>query len=244
MVAGVLAGCGDGGGGAGGSVGQGGNRSAGGSQGLGGSGTGGAAGGSGATGGSSAAGGTAGASPSGACGQVEPCGGSLDGVWNVTGACVNNTAFMVALQKALTAGCGLVSVNSAGVIATGSIGFTQATMTYTSNLTETGTFQYSIPMACLNGQTCAGYAAALLQQTNTLSASCSGTTTCACTLTSQEVRNESGTYTTGGTTVTLTSSLGTQSTGPYCVEGTSMHLLDVDASNQTTVIDDSVFTKE
>jgi hypothetical protein len=132
---------------------------------------------------------------------------------------------------------------------TGSISFTKATMTYTGNLTETITVQYNIPMTCLTGQTYAQYATALEQQSGTLSASCSGTTTCACTLSSQQVNDESGTYTSSGTTLTLTSTAGTSATGDYCVQGTSLHLVDVDTTSnlgpngQATIDDDSVFTK-
>lgn len=250
MVAAAPAGCGgnsiDGTSGTGAS---GGNHPTGGSQGKGGSG----AGGNSATGGSNATGGTngtGGSTASGACGQVEPCGGAVDGVWNASSGCLNNTAFMLEVTKGLPTGCGLVAVSSSSDNAVGSLTFAQATMTYSSAVTETVNIQFTIPVACINGQTCAQYGSSLAQQGNATTASCLGTTSCACTLTEQNAMNESGTFSTSGTTLTLTSSLGTQSSGPYCVQGTSLHLIDVDTTTnlgpngQATIDDDTVFTKQ
>ncbi|HEY4392762.1 MAG TPA: hypothetical protein VGP64_01815 [Polyangia bacterium] len=243
MVAAVPAACG--GGSIDGLSGAAGSRGAGGSVGTG-------SGGASAAGGSSVAGqsGTGGSTASGACGQVEPCGGPVDGVWNASSGCLNNAAFMLEVTKGLPAGCGLVAVSSSSDSAVGSLSFSQATLTYSSDVTETVNIQFTIPMTCINGQTCAQYGTSLAQQGGATSATCVGTTTCACDFTAQNVMNESGTFSTSGTTLTLTNTLGSQTSGPYCVQGTSLHLIDVDTTTnlgpngQATIDDDTVFIKQ
>jgi Fe-S-cluster-containing hydrogenase component 2 len=97
------------------------------------------------------------------------------------------------------------------------------------------------------GQSCALLNTALQARSGTdgvTAASCSGSSSCTCTVTGVQTEAETGTYTTAGTEMTLTDSAGSTDGGPYCVQGSTLHLLTVDTTMAMAKIQsDMVFTK-
>ena len=189
---------------------------------------------------------------SGSCGKVEPCGGSLVGSWNVTGACVNSAALMSSLGSDFSTFCPTATVSGASATASGSLTF-NADMTYSANLTQGSTVAITIPATCLSGASCAVLTAAIQAQNDPAlqSISCTGTGSCTCTgVMAPMTTNESGTYTTSGTVATLTSSTGTTTVGDYCVQANELHLVTVDTTTnmgpmgQATIDEDIVAAKK
>src|SRR5262249_47243770 len=104
--------------------------------------------------------------------------------------------------------------------------------------TWTGAIQFQIPLACLEGSSCSDLDVAigvLVDPSNGfVAAGCSGTSTCACTVTLGGSSSEAGTYTTSGTTIETTTSDGMVSDTPYCVSGFALHLEAVSATGAVT----------
>ena len=78
-----------------------------------------------------------------------------------------------------------------------------------------------------------------------------GTSTCVCPFTYQNPMNDTGTYTAIGNTLVLTSAAsGSTTTHDYCVQGSTLHLIDVDTTLNTgpmglaTIDDDTVFQQQ
>jgi hypothetical protein len=182
----------------------------------------------------------------GSCLKVEPCGGNLVGTWNLTTGCVNT----MALSSQFTALCPGISVSGAHVSASGPLTFNMD-MTYSAMLNEGVSFTLNIPASCnTSGASCAALGAAIVDP-SIKSATCSGTTSCACSIVlAPIVTNETGTYTTAGTAAMLMSSTGTTNGGDYCVQGTELHLVTVDRTmnmgpmGQATINEDLVAIKK
>ncbi|HXJ20232.1 MAG TPA: hypothetical protein VMT03_08365 [Polyangia bacterium] len=200
--------------------------------GIGGSGTGGTGPGTGGTG----TGGT-GAS----CGTVEPCGGNLVGTWSLNTACLS-AAGLTAVAQQGSCSQEVVTDSKASISGISTFG-SDLTYSISENLSFTLTFQ--MPASCAAGLDCATYGSYLSQSLAPGgSATCSGTTTCACVETNTELVSDSGTYVLSGSNATLTSSVsGNTSTNSYCVQGSTIHLVTV-AANQTTIQSDIVGQKQ
>jgi hypothetical protein len=194
-----------------------------------GSGAGGHAGSTGAAGTTGAGGSTGAAGSTGAgasCGGLEPCGGSIAGTWNVTSSCVNSAALAASIQQGLSCPQATASVTS--LSNSGTLQF-NADMTYTiTAFAQSLTLHASIPTSCLAGMTCAQYQTSLQQSTP--GATCTGSTTCVCDLPNSTSDTESGTYTISGTSVVTTSSVQGTSTVPYCVQGSTIHFIQLDTT--------------
>jgi hypothetical protein len=137
------------------------------------------------------------------------------------------------------ANCPGESISYGGIQRVGFITF-NTDLTYSSMVTDSGTFVHETPTSCLDldGVTCADLQAAYLMQTQPpgatlLSASCASTAvSCRCVLglipTSS---SDAGLYGTSGTKVTTTStSGGTTDTDDYCVTGSTMRLIFPDST--------------
>jgi len=90
-------------------------------------------------------------------------------------------------------------------------------------------------MTCTGGLTCAAYGA---YQAATLPAgssfTCTGTTACACTQSILSTSTDSGTYSTTGSDIVVTSAVsGTTTSEGYCVQGSTLHLITVDPTMPT-----------
>jgi len=218
------------------------NGSAGMSGGLGGSGPPGAGGRVGA-GGSIGAGGSVSTGGSGGAGTTQcggpACGGNLLGTWTYFNTC-----------SSLAYGdCAGEVLDASGVHRAGTLTFNNGG-TYSTTVTDTGTFIFDWPTACLNGTTCAQLqvvyqGAGYVGQPNPTfsSATCSTTTTgCRCFLGALGTPQiETGTYVASGTSVTTTSSTGAVNADTYCVSGSILHLIYADST--PAMPDESVFTK-
>jgi hypothetical protein len=175
-------------------------------------------------------GGLGGAGGAGACGTVEPCGGDIVGTWKLTEDCVN----LAALQPAAQQICATARITSATAGVSGTLTF-NADLTYTRTQTTTAIIDWSIPISCVSGLTCADFGA-LVQAGITAGETftCTGTVSCSCQEAGVESHSESGTYALSGTDLTVVNDLdGSASSGGYCVQGGALHLVTVDATMST-----------
>jgi len=166
------------------------------------------------------------AASSGTCGKVSPCGGDLTGTWTLTGSCAD-----LATQPALS--CPDERIDSWTPTISGTWTF-NADMTYTRSTTSSAVVVWSIPLSCISAlaSSCADFEAqaqAGLNPDQTIT--CTGTSTCLCTETAGPLnQSDNGTYQTSGTDITYTSAVdGTTGTSSYCVQGSTLHLVTLDA---------------
>jgi len=180
---------------------------------------------------------------SGACG-VQPCGGDPVGNWNASGACADSAELNMAFLEGLMGFCTTASLSGYSIRPSGTFNLA-ADLTYSLNMTLNMTVGVNIPGSCLMGQTCAALNTALqAQMTAGQSVSCAGSGSCNCTFNIISTDAETGTYTTAGTEMALTSAAGSTSGGPYCVQGSTLHLLTVDTSMpMATIQSDIVFSR-
>ena len=74
------------------------------------------------------------------------------------------------------------------------------------------------------------------------SITCAGTGSCVCTTAlTIDIVNATGTWATSGTMLTFAGAPGGD--GPYCVQGSTLHLVALDRATMTKVINDIVLTK-
>ena len=181
---------------------------------------------------------------SGACG-VQPCGGDPVGNWQASGACANAAELNMAFLEGLMGFCTTASLGGYSIRPSGTFNLA-ADLTYSLNMTLNMTISVNIPGSCLMGQSCSVLNAALQGQVSgdIQSVSCAGSGSCTCTFNALTTAAETGTYTTAGTEMALTSSAGATSGGPYCVQGSTLHLLTVDTTMpMATIQSDIVFAK-
>jgi hypothetical protein len=125
-----------------------------------------------------------------------------------------------------------------------------SSMSYTADITMGVSFNLNLPASCLAGQTCADANTALQSIVGTdgiTAVTCSGSGSCTCAIVGTlDVENSAGTYATAGTTLTLTAtSGGNGDSGPYCVQGSTLHLVTVDMSMaMAKITGDIVLTKQ
>jgi hypothetical protein len=188
----------------------------------------------------------------GSCGKVQPCGGSVVGNWTISGECFNSAS----LNMDVMADCPGATVNTSGVKVSGSATF-DANGNYTVMETVSLSATETIPASCLsmNGLTltCAQLDQLIKQSvasdpTVFQSASCSGNSSCTCRFTlAPQTMNESGTYTTSGTSLMLS---GSSSAAQYCAQGNELHLMTLNMTmpmgsmGQANIDTDLVLTKK
>lgn len=193
-------------------------------------------------------------SSSGSCGKVSPCGGDVVGTYNISAGCINTAAINM---MNVVSGCSGATVNTSGVKVTGTGSF-NADLTYSVMETLSASISETLPASCLtmtsNGVTvtltCAQVDQVIQQlvqmdPTTFQSAHCAGTGSCTCSFTlAPQTTSETGTYVTSGTNITMTSSTGTVTTDPYCVQGKDLHVMSVDMTMPMGPVQaDIVFTK-
>lgn len=192
----------------------------------------------GSDGGAGAGGGNGGAGAGGSnvgvtCGAVQPCGGSIAGTWKVASACFAKDASLDASGICATASIQLTTISAVGSTSYGADGTYQTTGTIKIGL------QLTVPASCFaTGETCAdidmGFAQEQQDMTITSHSCAMSGSSCVCTIESQQ-GDESGTYSTSGTTLTTTATGGQPSDDSYCVQGNMLHDLAVDMSMQTSM---------
>jgi hypothetical protein len=186
---------------------------------------------------------------SGSCGKVQPCGGDVVGNWRISGACLDSAALSMDIGMA----CPGATINISLVNVSGSASF-NADLTYTVTQSASFTAQETIPASCLTSGgltlTCAQLDQQLQQQiamdpSTFQSARCSGSSSCTCTFTiAPQTSTDTGTYTTSGTTLSITSSDGSTSSNGYCVQGNEFHIVQFDMTMPMGKIQaDTVLTK-
>jgi len=229
---------------------DGGSGTAGSSGGSSGTGTAGSSGGSTGTGTAGSSGGstgTGGAGGSGSCGNVEPCGGSVVGTWNVTSECINS----MVLAPETQAICATATLTDVSITPSGSLTF-GADMTYTVSGNTTVVLKWNVPASCLTGETCDYFASMFQDQLPTgATFTCTGSTSCICTEAALAPNDDHGTYGTTGSNVVVTSAVTSQTTTTgYCVQGSTLHIVTVDATmnggpmGAATINKDVVATKQ
>jgi hypothetical protein len=181
----------------------------------------------------------------GTCGQVEPCNGPVVGTWKAAAACAT-AGFVMNLQGT----CPEATIS--GVTATQSGTYTfNADLTYSIAVTGQLTYDSANPASCNpGGMSCAALATAESALSGgTLT--CTGSGACNCHGSFTENDTETGTYSVAGTVITMVNSAsGYTLEQLYCVQGNTLHILDVDAStnlgpmDQATILDDATYTKQ
>jgi hypothetical protein len=151
----------------------------------------------------------------GSC-AVSPCGGDLTGQWNVSGACLQP-------DRNLLSGYCSNATFSAQLTASGTLGFTAGR--YTVNFRVQGTYNAALPSTCVNrsgvARTCDSVWAELG------ATSCSGDSNSGCTcngsLTGTPATSP-GSWSSSGSTLTITQDSGGQASFPYCVSGNQLRI--------------------
>jgi hypothetical protein len=150
-----------------------------------------------------------------------PCGGDIVGTWNILDVCGGADPELVVTacpnaQATWTSSySGAVTFDSNG--------------TFTNSGQTNATVTVPIPAGCT--ATCLEVQSAIYVQLAPTSASCTGSSTCSCEVTSAGA--PSGTYTTSGTNVTFAGLAGT-----YCVEGDRLRMrLSASVPPQTNVFE-------
>jgi hypothetical protein len=167
---------------------------------------------------------------------VGACGGDIVGSWTATEVCVDKSVLMQAFVSGLMGRCSGANLGSVTYTPSGSLVF-NADMTYATTLGITGSLVVNVPGSCFqNGATCAGLAAAFDGDPTIQSATCSGSSACACTLvTAPTQMSESGTYTLSGSTLLTTPTGATAADSQdYCVKGTTATFPDTAMSRMTS----------
>jgi len=185
----------------------------------------------------------------GSCGKVEPCGGPVAGTWKASASCSSSSVANSMFQDGLMGSCPTATASAESGSPTGTLAL-NADLSYTMSLSVPFVFHLTVPASCLNGGSCADLAAAVSQSLTDGTVTCAGSSSCNCTLITTSTMAGTGTYTTSGTTLTLTDASGSANDGTYCVQGNTLHLVDVDTTmnmgpmGQATITDDVTLSKQ
>ncbi len=169
------------------------------------------------------------------CGALAACGGAVPGTWDFSGGCLENPL------GAFTAQCpGLVERGLRGTL----VGNMSFTGTNTAGAV-TRTLQLSVvadvtfPSTCIAPASCALLPLVIGSQLPGATASCTGTSSCVCTLTYTRNENVSTTYVTAGNSMTF----GNGEAHNYCVTGGQLRTKQTVAGpGQPAALTDGVFT--
>lgn len=182
------------------------------------------------------------------CAQVEPCGGDVVGTWTLAASCINTGA----LSAMLASVCPGASASAAAPTISGTLTF-NSDLTYVANgVTGTVAITEVVPLSCTGDASCAAFAQTLTAgATSPVSVNCSGSSTCTCAISgSMTTMTESGTYATTGTMLSTIPTTGAQSDDPYCVKGSTLHVLSIDTTmnmgpmGQATIESDTVAQRQ
>jgi hypothetical protein len=156
------------------------------------------------------------------------CGGTIAaGRYKISSFCAAGGTQMV---QGCSAG---ISLDLSGISFTGTMTF-NADKTYQTDTTGSGTFAETIPTQCLGAGTgasvdCSKLGQGALSDPDTAmifsAITCSGTTACTCSFTLKPQHEmAAGTYSTSGTTLTLSPVAGEPDSGGYCATPTQLTL--------------------
>lgn len=182
----------------------------------------------------------------GTCG-VTPCGGDVVGTWQARSSCVDRATLNMEFLAGIMGSCPGASLGNVSLTPTGSIAFT-ADMVVTSTLSLSSTLDVNFPATCTNNASCADLTTVLQTLVGSggiTSVNCTGSSGCTCTLgqTTNTV-DQTGTWAASGTTLTVTGATTGAEARPYCVQGSSLHLLEFDSGGMMKVVSDIVLSKQ
>lgn len=171
------------------------------------------------------------------CGDASPCGGDIVGNWKITSSCLNLDASGVGASMR----CAGATSEAKDFGFSGTVAY-NADKTYETNITVTGSVVVTLPASCLTVQnvtlTCGQLQQsfeATADKSEYESISCSGSSTCSCTLKLRpQLQSESGTYSTSGNKVTQTEAGGAPTDSAYCVKGTTLVISPQDPDSTVT----------
>jgi len=180
------------------------------------------------------------------CG-VAPCGGEIVGAWQPSSACVDRETLKMDFLNGVMDSCPTASLGAITMTPNGAVSFADDA-TFTGTLTVSSTVEVNFPRACIGAAPCDLVTMALQTLVGTsgvTSITCAtGAAACVCTFAqTMDQVDDSGTWATSGTAVALAGATLQQSI-PYCVEGSSLHLLELDMGSSTMVISDVVLTRQ
>ena len=171
-----------------------------------------------------ACGGSSGGSES--CGTAQPCGGSLVGTWTLQSSCETIANFVG------SADCPGASLDQSMVVTSGSFVF-NADLTYTVNTSVSGTRKVRAPLECIGAASCDEYAMLFVPGPPIATTTCTTAgNTCDCTMvySTPEVGGNDGIYSTSGNIITAAPTGGIPSDAPYCVQGNTLYINEVDGT--------------
>jgi hypothetical protein len=181
-------------------------------------------------GGSSATGGTSSSSTTNAvsCNTTVPCGGTIDGTWQVDATCVLGDLATADLNSSgLPAACAQY-IQSETVATAGTVRFENGVQTNSLTLTTNTNIRYTTACASamtgtsvtLDNASCAAYGQTLASGTDVSNANCSLTDgACDCSVTYVRPSSTPLSYTISGSNITYA---GSTSPASYCVEGSTL----------------------
>jgi len=176
---------------------------------------------------------------SGSCGKVSPCGGSLVGTWTITSSCGSVLNFTNGTE------CPGATVDESQIVTSGNLAF-NADMTFTTSATIGGTRRFNVALACVAGvASCDEYASLISPGPPDATTTCmtaGGACNCAMVYTAPMGAAQTGTYTTAGNVLTVTPTGGDPIELGYCVQGSTLHMVDTDPATGA-VVSDFVATK-
>ena len=183
----------------------------------------------------------------GTCG-VLPCGGDVVGNWTAASSCMDEAIFMEDFVGALRGNCAGAAVDNIAMNPRGTLAMT-ADMNFTGVLDVDTTFDLIFPPTCYPNASCAEVETVTRAMVGAgiMSVDCVDTVGkpgCTCTMgLVLPVMNNTGTWATSGTTLTFGLPM---VDGPYCVEGSSLHLVGYGTSptTKTKIVSDLVLTKQ
>ncbi len=148
------------------------------------------------------------------CAALTPCGGAVPGTWDFTGGCLEDPL------ASFRAACpGLVERSARGTLQ-GSVAFTggSASGAVSRTLQISVVADVTFPSSCVAPATCTLVPLLIGGYLPGATATCSGTTSCLCTITYNRSENASTTYTTAGNSIAFANG----ETFDYCITGARM----------------------
>jgi len=185
------------------------------------------------------------------CGGTEPCGGDVVGTWSITSDCVSAAEANAEFQASSNDFCPAATASVGGINHTGTIVFNSDATYSIDSVIESFSTRITLPSSCLNGMQCSDLTQAFASDATIQSATCSGGSSCVCTIASvPQTVIDSGTYTTAGTSLEVQSTTSGADAVPYCVQGDKFHLITLSTTmsmgpmGQMTVEEDVVAIKQ
>ena len=168
---------------------------------------------------------------SAACTPITACGGDIVGTWHIQKTCLPT------LTPEVPTNCPTAKLNVTSLVGTGTLTF-GADGTTQNVLSGTFSETADFPTSCFDQAQCTQEATALGAGPGVTSASCTfdATSGCSCSLTDTTSNTANGTYSVGGTNVTLVTPGQPDETDSYCVSGSTFSMQSTGADGQITTI--------